>query len=210
MWRLFPSVLWKASNHILWALKFLSPERFPVPLSDAHAEEPDLGFRTFTIMQELLQYNCSPVCGSPTWQDLGFDLIMIAPLLLSCCSLFFVFGRGSSFFVGFQHPPVDGCSTASSNFGAHAEGDVCTFFYSAVLNQKLELFSHEVMPYSFATLALLVKNLPAMKETSVLFLGREGPLEEGMATQYSILAWRIPMHRGAWRATVHGVTKNQT
>ena len=32
------------------------------------------------------------------------------------------------------------------------------------------------------------------------------PLEEGMATHSSILAWRIPMDRGAWRAVVHGVT----
>ena len=32
----------------------------------------------------------------------------------------------------------------------------------------------------------------------------EDPLEEGMATHSRILAWRIPMDRGAWRATVHG------
>ena len=37
-------------------------------------------------------------------------------------------------------------------------------------------------------------------------LGLEDPLEEGMATHSSILAWRTPW-RGAWRATVHGVTK---
>ena len=36
-------------------------------------------------------------------------------------------------------------------------------------------------------------------------LGWEDPLEEGMATHSSILAWRITMDRGAWRATVHGV-----
>ena len=40
--------------------------------------------------------------------------------------------------------------------------------------------------------------------------GWEGPLEEGMATYSSILAWRIPMDREAWQATVHGVTKIQT
>ena len=34
-------------------------------------------------------------------------------------------------------------------------------------------------------------------------------LEEGMATHFSILAWRIPMDRGAWPVTVHGVTKSQ-
>ena len=36
------------------------------------------------------------------------------------------------------------------------------------------------------------------------------PLEEGMATHSSILAWRIPMDREAWWATVHGVTKSWT
>ena len=42
--------------------------------------------------------------------------------------------------------------------------------------------------------------------------GRPGfdPLEEGMETHSSVLAWRIPMDRGAWRATVHGVTKSRT
>ena len=37
-----------------------------------------------------------------------------------------------------------------------------------------------------------VKNLPARQETWVQFLGWEGPLEKGMATHSSILAWRIP------------------
>ena len=49
-----------------------------------------------------------------------------------------------------------------------------------------------------------------MQETLVRFLGREDPLEEGMATHSSILAWRIPMDRGAWRATVHRVARSQT
>ena len=38
----------------------------------------------------------------------------------------------------------------------------------------------------------MVKNLPAMQETWVQFLGWEDPLEKGMATHASILAWRIP------------------
>ena len=49
--------------------------------------------------------------------------------------------------------------------------------------------------------AQMVKNLPAMQETWVPSLGWEDPLEEGMATHSSILAWRIPMDRGAWWAT---------
>ena len=56
----------------------------------------------------------------------------------------------------------------------------------------------------------MVKNLPAMQETWVGSLGWENPLEEGMATHSSILAWRIPMDREAWRATAHGVAKSQT
>ena len=40
--------------------------------------------------------------------------------------------------------------------------------------------------------AQLVKNLPAMQETWVRSLGWEDPLEKGMATHSSILAWRIP------------------
>ena len=41
-------------------------------------------------------------------------------------------------------------------------------------------------------MAQTVKNLPAMKETWVLSLGLEDPLEKGMATHSSILDWRIP------------------
>ena len=41
-------------------------------------------------------------------------------------------------------------------------------------------------------------------------LGRGDPLEEGMATLSNILAWRIPMDRGAWQATVSGVAKSRT
>ena len=38
----------------------------------------------------------------------------------------------------------------------------------------------------------MVKNLPTMLETWIPFLGQEDPLEKGMATHSSILAWRIP------------------
>ena len=41
-------------------------------------------------------------------------------------------------------------------------------------------------------MAQMVKNLPAIKETWVQSLGQEDPLEKGMATHFSILAWRIP------------------
>ena len=56
----------------------------------------------------------------------------------------------------------------------------------------------------------MVKNPPAMQETWVRSLGWENPLEEGMATHSSILAWRIPMYRGAWLATVRGHKESDT
>ena len=55
------------------------------------------------------------------------------------------------------------------------------------------------LQYSWASLvAQLAKNPPAMRETWVRSLGWEDPLEEGMATHSSTLAWRIPVDRGAW------------
>ena len=41
-------------------------------------------------------------------------------------------------------------------------------------------------------MAQMVKNLPAMQEKGVRFLSQDDPLEKGMATHSSILAWRIP------------------
>ena len=41
-------------------------------------------------------------------------------------------------------------------------------------------------------------------------LGWEDCLEEGMVTYSSILAWRIPIDRGVWQTTAHGIAKNQT
>ena len=49
------------------------------------------------------------------------------------------------------------------------------------------------LQYSWTSLvAQMVKNLPAMQETWVQFLGWKDPLKEGMATHSSMLAWRIP------------------
>ena len=54
----------------------------------------------------------------------------------------------------------------------------------------------------------LVKIPPAMQETPFQYLGQADPLEKGYAAHSSILAWQIPIDRGAWQATVHGVAKS--
>ena len=66
---------------------------------------------------------------------------------------------------------------------------ICPYCYFTFhpLNNKTKLFN---MRPSFV--AQSVRNLPAMQETQVRFLGQEDPLEKEMATHSSILAWRIP------------------
>ena len=56
----------------------------------------------------------------------------------------------------------------------------------------------------------MIKNLPANEEMQVRSLDQEDPLEQEMATHSSILAWKVSIDRGAWRATVCGVAKNWT
>ena len=55
-----------------------------------------------------------------------------------------------------------------------------TFLFSVALSLLVSLVGQ------------IIKNLPAMQETQVQFLGQEDPLEKGMATHSSILAWKIP------------------
>ena len=64
-----------------------------------------------------------------------------------------------------------------------------------MLNSLLLLFGA-------SPVAQLVKNMPTEQETPVWFLGWEDSPEESMATHSRTPAWRIPMVRGAWRATV--------
>ena len=68
-----------------------------------------------------------------------------------------------------------------------------------------KLIAQDSSFFSWASLVFqMVKNLPAIRETWVPYLSWEDPLEAGMATHSSILAWRIPRDRGAWQATVKG------
>ena len=53
----------------------------------------------------------------------------------------------------------------------------------------------------------MVKNLPAMQETWVQSLDQEDPLEKGMATHSSILAWRIPWTEGPSRLQLMGLKR---
>ena len=59
-------------------------------------------------------------------------------------------------------------------------------------------------------LAQTVENLPAVQEAQIQAPGWEEPLEKGMATHSSILAWRIPLTEESSGLLVHGVSKSQT
>ena len=50
----------------------------------------------------------------------------------------------------------------------------------------------QALPIIASLVVQMEKNLPGMQETQVQSLGQEEPLEKGMATHSSILAWRIP------------------
>ena len=56
----------------------------------------------------------------------------------------------------------------------------------------------------------MVKRLSTVRETQVPSLGWEDPLEKEMANHSSTIAWKNPMDRGAWGATVQGVAKSRT
>ena len=86
---------------------------------------------------------------------------------------------------------------------------VIYFIYSNV-HMPIPIFQFIILLLRASLVALMVKNPPAMQETWVRSLGWDDPLEEGMATHSSILAWRIPMDRGAWQAIVHGIARSQT
>ena len=105
---LFPPVLWKSHNQILLAFKVRFPERshsfcyIPSLWSLTWGSEPWQQWENFGII--VLQFVSLPPV------SMGFDFIVIARLLLSQCSLFFVFGCWISFLGGLQHCCVSGCS----------------------------------------------------------------------------------------------------
>ena len=85
----------------------------------------------------------------------------------------------------------------------------CSFFPSRLIfNLSFDLSRSNLIIWA-SLMSQMVKNLPAMQKICIQPLGQEDPLEKGMATHSSILAWTIRW-TGAWQATVHGVTKSLT
>ena len=73
-------------------------------------------------------------------------------------------------------------------------------------------YMHKLYNIWASQVVLMVKKLPANAgdaRDAGSVPGLDYPLEEGMATHSSILAWRISMDRGAWQARVHGVSKSR-
>ena len=98
----------------------------------------------------------------------------------------------------------DGCKTLWTY------NQCCWFVYVKVVKLVKFMLCIFLLVVWASLVAQMVKNLPAMWETWVRFLGLEDPLEEGMATHSNILGWRIPLGRGAWWAIVHGVAESDT
>ena len=87
-------------------------------------------------------------------------------------------------------------------------GDPCSFPGSGIsLGRRDRLLTPVFMDFPGGSVG---KESPCNAGDLVQSLGWEDPLEEGMETYSSILVWRIPMDRGAWWATVHGVAKSWT
>ena len=74
------------------------------------------------------------------------------------------------------------------------EEGMIEYYHSAILTEIIDLRKELVSAQSrqVSLVAQMVKNLPVMQETQVRSLGWEDPLEKGMATHSSILAWRTP------------------
>ena len=106
------------------------------------------------------------------------------------------------------------------NFAGQALGiirQVCQGDFLCPFHKRTWMHSSFFWIEALLTLGFLgdsvVKNPSAPQEPQEMQarpLCREDPLEEGLATHSSILAWRIPMDSGAWQATVYGVIENWT
>ena len=133
---LFAPDLWKSCSPIPLAFKvrfprdFLSLCQIPRLGSLMWGSESSQQWENFSDITVVQIVGCPP-------SRYGIWFYCDGPLLLSSRGFSFAFGYGVSFFGRFHLPPVDGCSTASCDFGALTGGDECTSFYSAILNQPL-------------------------------------------------------------------------
>ena len=82
--------------------------------------------------------------------------------------------------------------------------------WALVLGEHTNFIRFSSVQSRASLVAHMIKNLCVVQETRVPSLGWEDLLEQGMATHSSILAWRIRMDQGAWRATAHRVAKSWT
>ena len=135
-WSMFCPVLWNSCNQIPLAFKVRFPGGF-----QSLCQIPRLGsLRWGSEPSHSQQWENFGILFSSLWvthkAGTGFGLVMIVPLLPSHYSIFFVFGSRVSFFDGFQHLPVDDCSTDNCNFGALVGGDGCISLYFTILNWK--------------------------------------------------------------------------
>ena len=126
MWGLEPSRQCENFFGII-VLQFCgSPDRYAaaaaksLQLCPPHQALPSLGF-------SRQEYWSGHLTG------IGFDFIVIVPLLPSCWGFSVVLGCGVSFLGGFQYLSVYGCSTTSCDFGSLAEGNERMSFYSTIL-----------------------------------------------------------------------------
>ena len=98
---------------------------------------------------------------------------------------------------------MDGFGACLWEQGPGAGGDKVTLRFLCIhsflphnfLCYKVTRVQGLLWPIKASLVAQIVKNLPAMWETWVQSLGQEDPLEKGMATHSSILAWKIPWTR---------------
>ena len=106
-----------------------------------------------------------------------------------------------------QHEMTDYLNCSSSKWIPYTK--LCQVFVCLFSLRKLIFSKYKHWRFNWASLVpQVVKNLPEVWKTWVQSLGWEDPLEEGMATHSNIFAWKIPMDRGVWWATAHGITKS--
>ena len=163
---------------------------------------------------------CGPVC-LLIFKTIFFSCFSVSPTAWCFRSLIYSFPSLSCYWTLTAYPAVlsyiiqfcDFCLIFSHIFCLFIE--ILTVFirpspkFTENLYECLNVLSGKLLILSCilaSLIAQMVNNLPAMPETQVQSLGREDPLEQGMATYSSILAWKIP-----WTVEpVHGIAKSQT